>query len=197
MTGRSPQGEDTAQLEQRVKWLERELLRAQFHATHDELTGLLNRGLFCDRLEQAVMQARRKQRQVGLLFLDLDGFKDVNDRFGHQGGDELLQQVAQRLVGCTRDADTVGRFGGDEFMVLIPEVDGEQGVATLAHKLEQCLAGPHMIAGNSVSLTATIGAAIYPDDSAEQEGLIRCADNAMYAAKADNAFMQIFQHVGA
>lgn len=197
MTDGNPGTTTITRLEQRVKWLERALVQAHYNATHDELTGLLNRGLFSDRLEQAVMQARRQHRQVGLLFLDLDGFKDVNDRYGHQVGDELLQQVAQRLVGCTRDADTVGRFGGDEFMVLIPEVDGENGVASLARKLKQCLSGPHLVDGEAVTLTATIGAAIYPDDSAEQEGLIRCADTAMYAAKAGNSSMQIFQHVGA
>lgn len=193
----NPETEMIERLEHRVKWLERELLRVQFHATHDELTGLLNRGLFSDRLEQAVVQARRRKRQVGLLFLDLDNFKHINDRYGHQVGDELLQQVAQRLVGCTRDADTVGRFGGDEFMVLIPEVNSEQDVASLARKLKQCLMGPHMIGEHEVVLTATVGAAIYPDDSAEQEGLIRCADVAMYSAKAGNVPLRVFQDAGA
>lgn len=192
-----PETDTIARLEQRVKWLERELLRVQFHATHDELTGLLNRGLFTDRLEQAVMQARRRHRQVGLLFLDLDGFKQINDRFGHHVGDELLQQVAQRLVGCTRDADTVGRFGGDEFMVLIPEVKGEEDVAILARKLKRCLLGPHRVDGHELVLTATIGAAIYPEDSAEQEGLLRCADVAMYSAKTGNVPLRVYQDVSA
>lgn len=195
--GGSPQSATIARLEQRVKWLERELAQAHFNATHDELTGLLNRSLFRDRLEQAVTQARRRRRQVGLLFLDLDGFKHSNDRFGHHAGDKLLQQVAQRLVECTRDADTVGRIGGDEFMVLIPEVDGERGATDLARKLERCLARPHLVDGHTLVITASIGCAVYPDDSADREGLIRCADAAMYAAKAGHDSMRVFQDVGA
>lgn len=194
---RSPQNATITRLEQRVQWLERELSQAHYNATHDELTGVLNRSLFNDRLEQAVTQATRNRRQVGLLFLDLDGFKDVNDRFGHQAGDKFLQHVAQRLVECTRDADTVGRVGGDEFMVLIPEVNGEQGAIELAWKLEQCLAKPHMFEEHTLVIAASIGCAVYPDDSAEQEGLIRCADAAMYAAKAGNAPMRLFQDIGA
>lgn len=195
--GGSPQIATIARLEQRVEWLERELAQAQFSATHDELTGLLNRGLFKDRLEQAVTLAKRQRRQVGLLFLDLDGFKHINDRFGHLAGDKLLQQVAQRLVGCTRDADTVGRVGGDEFMVLIPEVDGERGAAYLARKLKRCLAKPHTIDGYTLVLTASIGSAVYPDDCADREGLIRYADTAMYVAKSGSISMQVYQDVGA
>ena len=191
-----PENSTISRLEQRVKWLERELLRVHFHATHDELTGLLSRGLFSDRLEQAVTQARRVGRQVGLLFLDLDGFKQINDHFGHLVGDELLQQVAQRLVRCTRDADTVGRFGGDEFMVLVPEVQGEQGVARLAGKLRQCLAEPYLVDGQELVLAASIGAAIYPKDSTDHDALVRCADAAMYAAKVGDSSMQVPEAAG-
>lgn len=189
----SPQSATIARLEERVQWLERELAQAQFNATHDELTGLLNRSLFRDRLDQAVSQAKRRKRQVGLLFLDLDGFKHINDRFGHSIGDKLLQQVAQRLVGCTRDADTVGRIGGDEFIVLMPEVDGERGAADLARKLKVCLAKPHLIDRHTVVLTASIGSAVYPDDCADQDGLVRYADTAMYAAKAGSPSTHVLQ----
>jgi diguanylate cyclase (GGDEF)-like protein len=197
VTGRGTQNATIARLEQRVKWLEHELQQAHFNATHDELTGLPNRTLFRDRLERAVKQAKRHRRQVGLLFVDIDGFKRINDRFGHLVGDKFLQQAAQRLVGCMRDADTVSRIGGDEFMVLLPEVDGERGTADIARKLEQCLAKPHLVDGFAVAITASIGSAIYPDDSVEKEGLIRRADAAMYAAKAGNASMQVLQDVGA
>lgn len=186
-----------ARLEQRVRWLELELSEAQFNATHDELTGLLNRNLFSDRLERAVTQAKRRGRQVGLLFLDLDGFKDINDRFGHLTGDEALQEIARRLVDCTRDADTVGRVGGDEFMVLIPEVDGERGAAHLASKLEQCLAVPYETRGHTLVISASIGAAVYPDDGAERDCLIRYADAAMYAAKNRIGFVRVPTYVGA
>ncbi len=189
----SPQAATIARLQERVQWLERELAQAQYNATHDELTGLLSRGLLKDRLDQAITQARRQRRQVGLLFLDLDGFKHINDRLGHAIGDKLLQQVAQRLVGCTRDADTVGRVGGDEFMVLMPEVEGERGIADLARKLERRLAKPHLIDGHTLIQTASIGGAVFPKDSADQEGLIRYADTAMYAVKAGNSSMHVLQ----
>lgn len=189
----NPQSATIARLEERVQWLERELAQAQFAATHDELTGLLSRSLFRDRLEQAITHAKRQRRQVGLLFLDLDGFKHINDRFGHAIGDKLLQQVAQRLVGCTRDADTVGRIGGDEFIVLMPEVEGERGAADLARKLKLCLMKPHQIDRHTVVLTASIGSAVYPDDCSDQDGLIRYADTAMYVAKAGNSSVQVLQ----
>lgn len=197
INGSSKSSDTIARLQQRVQWLERELSQARFNATHDELTGLLNRNLFKDRLEQAVTQAKRRGRQVGLLFLDLDGFKHINDRFGHQVGDKLLRQIAQRLVGCTRDADTVGRIGGDEFVVLIPEVDGERGAADLARKLKQCLAKPHLIDRHTVVLTASVGSAVYPDDCADHEGLFHYADTAMYVAKADSSSALVLQDVGA
>lgn len=192
MNGGTPSA-TIARLRERVQWLEHELSQAQFNANHDELTGLLSRSLFRDRLDQAVTQAKRRQRQVGLLFLDLDGFKHINDRFGHSIGDKLLQQVAQRLVGCTREADTVCRAGGDEFIVLIPEVDGERGAADLARKLKVSLAKPHLIDRRTVVVTASIGSAVYPDDCADQDGLIRYADTAMYTAKAGNPSVHVFQ----
>ena len=187
---KSKQVNGTAQtisgLRQKVIWLEQEVARVRHFAYHDELTGLPNRSLLLDRLNQAIVQAARQQKQVGLLLLDLDGFKCVNDRLGHATGDILLQRVAQRLLCCIRGADTACRYGGDEFVILLPEVDGEKNAAEVAQKLRAYLAKPYVVGDQSIALTASIGVAVYPRDGSNQTDLIRRADIAMYLAKAHN-----------
>ena len=178
--------ETISRLRQKVMRLEQEAAKMHHFAYHDELTGLPNRSLLLDRLKQAIVQAARQQKQVGLLLLDLDGFKSVNDKFGHETGDKLLQRVAERLLCCIRGADTACRYGGDEFVVLLPDVDGEKSAAEVAQKIRLNLANPYLIDDHSIALTASIGIAVYPYDGNNQNDLIRRADIAMYLAKARN-----------
>ncbi len=181
-------------LRQKVIWLEQEVARVRHFAYHDELTGLPNRSLLLDRVNQAIVQAARQQKQVGLLLLDLDGFKSVNDRLGHATGDILLQRVAERLLSCIRGADTACRYGGDEFVILLPEVDGEKSAAEVAQKLRACLAKPYVVDDHSIVVTASVGVAVYPSDGSTQTDLIRRADIAMYLAKAhSNSPIRSFQ----
>lgn len=170
-------------LRRKVIQLEQDLEQAYNSAYHDELTGLPNRNLLRDRLDQAMAQAARQCKQVGLLMLDLNGFKDINDRFGHLAGDKLLRRVATRLCDCIRDEDTVSRYGGDEFVVLLTEVDGKHGLVEVAQKLSEQLARPYVVDNESVTITASIGIAVYPADGNCQNELIRRADVAMYLAK--------------
>ena len=152
-------------------------------ARHDSLTGLPNRTLFLDRVEQAVARARRQPRQIAVLFLDLDGFKSVNDRFGHAAGDDLLNTVAERLLGCVREGDSVARLGGDEFAVLFEEAGRPEDVQMLSKRLLDALRSEIVIAGHDVVVGTSIGVAIAAagDDAA---ALLRNADMAMYRAKA-------------
>ena len=158
----------------------REELRRQ--ALHDALTGLPNRLLFHDRARQALLDAPRARRPLALLLLDLDGFKEVNDTFGHHAGDLLLQQVAERLRGGLREGDTVARLGGDEFAVLLPG-DDRAGATVAAGKIADTLAAPVVVAGHTVRTRASIGIATYPDQGADVDMLLRWADVAMYTAK--------------
>ena len=152
-------------------------------ARHDALTALPNRVLFLDRVEQAVHRARRNGTSLAVLFLDLDGFKGVNDRFGHAEGDELLKTVAARLVGCVRAADSVARLGGDEFAVLLEAVDDARELEDLCHRLLAALRREIRVMGHEVVVGASIGVALAaPEDDAA--GLLRNADMAMYRAKA-------------
>jgi diguanylate cyclase (GGDEF)-like protein len=152
-------------------------------ARHDSLTGLPNRTLFLDRVEQAVARSRRQGRQIAVLFLDLDGFKSVNDRFGHAAGDELLNTVAKRLLGCVREGDSVARLGGDEFAVLLEEAGRPEDVQFLSQRLLEALRSEIVIAGHDVVVGTSIGVAIAsPGDDAA--ALLRNADMAMYRAKA-------------
>jgi diguanylate cyclase (GGDEF)-like protein len=170
-------------LRRKVIQLEQDLEQAYHYAYHDDLTGLPNRNLLRDRLDQAMAQAARQCKQVGLLMLDLDGFKGINDRFGHLAGDKLLRRVATRLRDCIRDEDTVSRYGGDEFVLLLTEVDGKHGLLEVAQKLSDQLARPYVVDNESVTITASIGIALYPADGNSQNDLIRRADVAMYLAK--------------
>jgi diguanylate cyclase (GGDEF)-like protein/PAS domain S-box-containing protein len=163
----------------------RALSQQAFHlAQHDGLTDLPNRVLLDDRLTQAIAAARRHGHRLAVLFLDLDGFKQVNDSRGHVAGDLVLQSVAQRLVACVRSSDTVSRQGGDEFVVLLPEITHADDAAVSAQKIVASLASPHTVERDQLDLTVTIGISIYPDDGQDADTLVRCADAAMYGAKA-------------
>jgi diguanylate cyclase (GGDEF)-like protein/PAS domain S-box-containing protein len=153
-------------------------------AHYDSLTGLPNRVLFNDRLQQALALARRNQWTLGVLFLDLDRFKMINDTLGHLKGDLLLKQVATRLSACLRPTDTVGRLSGDEFAIILSELAEAQNAGYVAQKIKNALAAPFDLDGNEVFVTASIGVTLYPSDSEDAETLIRDADAAMYGAKA-------------
>ena len=152
-------------------------------AQHDFLTGLPNRMLLTERLSQAMGMAQRNRTQVGLLFIDLDFFKHINDSLGHAVGDELLQSVAERLVSCVRATDTVCRQGGDEFVVLLTEIESHQDAAVIAEKLLAAIAEPHMIGVHELHVSLSIGIAVYPGDGKSAETLMQNADAAMYHAK--------------
>jgi diguanylate cyclase (GGDEF)-like protein/PAS domain S-box-containing protein len=154
-------------------------------AEHDFLTGLPNRILLNDRINQAIAIACRHDAQVAVLFLDLDGFKHINDSLGHAVGDKLLKSIAGRLVLCVRGADTVSRQGGDEFIVLLTEVKEAGGASISAIRLLAAVAEAHGIDGHDLHVTASIGVSIFPDDGADAETLIKNADTAMYQAKAN------------
>ncbi len=153
-------------------------------AEHDFLTGLPNRLLLNDRISQAIAVAQRHKKTVAVLFLDLDGFKHINDSLGHPIGDKLLQSVAKRLVACVRGADTVSRQGGDEFVALFSEVHRPEDAAVLARKMLQAVAQAHPIDRHDLHITTSIGVSVYPDDGLDAETLIKNADTAMYQAKA-------------
>ena len=159
--------------------------RIQRLAHYDPLTGLPNRLMFHDRLQQTLALAEREQRQVGLLFLDLDNFKDTNDTLGHDFGDRLLRDVAWRLAGCMRDCDTLARLGGDEFVVLLTSIVDQEGAATAARRILDLFGQPVVIDGRLLHAATSIGIALYPDDARDAEGLLKCADTAMYEAKGE------------
>jgi len=152
-------------------------------AQHDFLTGLPNRMLLNDRVSQAIALAPRHQKKVAVLFLDLDGFKYINDSLGHPTGDKLLQSIAKRLVNCVRRSDTVSRQGGDEFVVLLSEVERPEDPAIAARRLLQAVAEPHSIDQHDLHVTTSIGLSVYPNDGLDAETLIKNADTAMYQAK--------------
>ncbi|HSV52777.1 MAG TPA: EAL domain-containing protein [Burkholderiaceae bacterium] len=152
-------------------------------AEHDFLTGLPNRTLLNDRIGQAIALASRHNKRVAVLFLDLDGFKHVNDSLGHLIGDKLLQSVANRLVACVRSVDTVSRLGGDEFVVVLSELERSEDVAITARKLLKVVATAHSIDQQTLHTSTSIGVSVYPGDGRDAETLIKNADTAMYQAK--------------
>jgi diguanylate cyclase (GGDEF)-like protein/PAS domain S-box-containing protein len=152
-------------------------------AQHDFLSGLPNRMLLSDRISQAITSALRRVKKVGVLFLDLDGFKHINDSLGHPIGDKLLQSIAMRLVDCVRGSDTVSRQGDDEFIVLLSEMEESEDAAITARRILRTLAEPHVIDQHDLHVTASIGVSVYPDDGMDAETLIKNADTAMYQAK--------------
>jgi diguanylate cyclase (GGDEF)-like protein/PAS domain S-box-containing protein len=158
-------------------------LQMAHSARHDFLTGLPNRMLLNDRVTQAINQAPRHLKKVAILFMDLDGFKHINDSLGHAVGDKLLQSIAKRLVDCVRSSDTVSRQGGDEFVILLSEVGQSEDTALSATRMLRAVAGVHSIDKHDLHVTASIGLSVYPDDGIDAETLIKNADIAMYQAK--------------
>lgn len=157
-----------------------------WQANYDPLTNLPNRRLFQDRLGQAIKMAHRTKFPVALLFIDLDHFKEINDNLGHANGDALLMDVARRISGCVREADTVSRLGGDEFTVILPEIGDVSQAERIANQIVQKMVHPFFFLNDETGyyISASIGLAIYPDDATTLEGLLKCADKAMYAAKS-------------
>lgn len=155
-----------------------------FQAFHDLLTGLPNRKLFMDRLELALTQAKRRHQRIGVMFLDIDRFKLVNDTYGHAEGDKLLKAFAQRTRHCLRSGDTLARQGGDEFTVLLPDINNHDDVTLIARKILTELKLPFTVAEQDFIATVSIGIAIYPEDGETPEDLLRNADLAMYQTKA-------------
>jgi diguanylate cyclase (GGDEF)-like protein len=153
-------------------------------AHYDTLTNLPNRSLFYDRMDQAVARARRYRQKFAALFLDLDGFKQVNDRFGHHAGDRLLGMVAERLVENVRDMDTLARVGGDEFVFILNNIDHPDNAVLVANKILESFFHPFQVNGNTCLIGCSIGIAIFPDDADDSETLVKMADDAMYLAKS-------------
>ena len=160
-------------------------------AFHDLLTGLPNRALFNDRLEHGLAQAKRHDRSLAVMFIDLDGFKKINDTYGHDAGDEVLKTIAIRLTASTRDDDTVSRHGGDEFLYLITEFGDEQDILPIAEKIISSIQMPCHLTVDGVktdaSISASIGIAIYPKDGNTAPALVKSADKAMYQAKGSSS----------
>jgi diguanylate cyclase (GGDEF)-like protein len=152
-------------------------------AQYDHLTGLVNRILFRDRLVQATARSKRMQQMLGLMLLDLDRFKLVNDTFGHDVGDELLKAVSERLKTCVREVDTVARMGGDEFTIILEGVSSEQNVLVVAKRITESIATPFELKGHCISIGISIGITIYPQDDHPVDELLKHADTAMYQAK--------------
>jgi len=152
-------------------------------AHFDVLTNLPNRTLFYDRLDQAVARARRYGQKFGILYLDLDGFKRINDEYGHHAGDCLLKEVAERLTENARDMDTVARVGGDEFVFILNNIDHADNAVLVANKILETLSQPFVVKGNTCSIGCSIGISIFPDDTEDTETLVKMADDAMYLAK--------------
>jgi diguanylate cyclase (GGDEF)-like protein len=150
---------------------------------HDPLTDLPNRLLLLDRFETAIAAARRHETRIAVLFVDLDGFKKINDTLGHGIGDQVLQLVARRLQSAVRDSDTVARYGGEEFLVLLPEISQAADAAVIAGKLLAAIAAPSRIGEHRLDLSASIGITIYPEDGEDATTLINRADAAMYRSK--------------
>ncbi|WP_153145051.1 bifunctional diguanylate cyclase/phosphodiesterase [Dechloromonas sp. H13] len=160
------------------------LATIQDMATHDSLTGLHNRASMTDALEHAVNMARRNDEGLAIFFIDLDGFKSVNDTLGHATGDQLLREIAQRLRARVRQSDLVARLGGDEFVVMVETISDRLGLQLLASKLLTAIAEPMQLQGHEVTVTASIGIAVFPDDGIDVSTLLANADMAMYRAKA-------------
>jgi diguanylate cyclase (GGDEF)-like protein len=170
-------------LKQRIALLNKAAAQARQFAYHDELTGLPNRRLLFDRFNQAIARGARQHKPVALLFLDLNGFKSINDALGHVAGDSLLKQVAARLSACIRTSDTACRYGGDEFVVLLPDLEDRESSVAAVEKIRAHLAAPYLIGGTEIEVATSIGMAVYPLDGNVYEDLLRQSDVAMYCDK--------------
>ena len=175
--------EVNSRLTRELARLEQSESRALALACYDDLTGLPNRRLLRDRLRQAIAQGIRQDKQVALLLVDLDGFKSINDRLGHAAGDKLLQAVAKRLTDAIRAADTASRYGGDEFVVMLPAIDHPTLAAAVAEKVRLRLAEPFVIDEYEIRMMASIGAVFCPEDGRCYDELLKKADDALYRAK--------------
>jgi diguanylate cyclase (GGDEF)-like protein len=154
-------------------------------AYYDELTGLPNRTLFDDRLQGALALARRNGHKMAVMMMDLDRFKEVNDKLGHTVGDRLLQAVGERLTATLRESDTVCRLGGDEFLLLLPELRSQEDAGVAASRLLVAIKEPFPLDGRQVRITTSLGIAVYPDEGTDRDTLVRNADIAMYSVKAN------------
>lgn len=157
------------------------------NAHHDLLTGLPNRRLFLDRLEQEVKHAKRSNNSLAVLFIDLDGFKDVNDTLGHEAGDLVLQEVAERLLNCVRDEDTVARLGGDEFTLILIGAERQHDVEIVAQTIVDAIAQPFNLQQKSVQISASIGISLYTENTISSAAILEAADHAMYSAKKSSS----------
>ena len=176
--------DNSQQIHEHVVALEDSRAALRQEATHDPLTGLANRRLFYDRLQQAIRHAHRYGGKVGILYVDLDRFKEINDQHGHHVGDAVLTEVAKRLTSSIRDSDSVARLGGDEFVLLLDGVQGREDLLAATHKIEQELNTDTHFYGLELEIAASIGQALYPDDGEDEDALIRAADAAMYRVKS-------------
>ncbi len=165
-------------------------------ALHDALTDLPNRALLAERLEQAIIRARRDKSCLALMYFDLDKFKPINDTYGHEVGDWLLKSVADRVVDCVRESDTVARIGGDEFVVLLPGLKLDKDALAVAEKIRTALARPFAFAELAFEISASIGVAIYPEHAADEIALTRNADTAMYNAKKNGRNRAVLYQAG-
>jgi diguanylate cyclase (GGDEF)-like protein len=155
----------------------------QHLANHDTLTGLPNRGLFSDRLQRAILKARREKTLFALLYVDIDRFKSINDQYGHAAGDEVLKAACNRMMACIRDSDSLGRLGGDEFVVLLEDLRDPDDALEIAKKIQASIALGVSVGGEFIDTTISIGISIYPKDSDTEDGLFKRADTAMYRSK--------------
>lgn len=174
---------------------QKEEREARRRALHDSMTGLPNRDLFDDRLSQAISLARRHDWTLAVMFLDLDGFKQINDQHGHAAGDSVLKEVGRRLSLHSRDEDTVCRNGGDEFLYLLMNPQGRENIGRIAGLVAADIGRPIAVGRFQFSVNASIGVATYPGDGASGDELIKCADTAMYCAKKDQSGCVYFNRV--
>ena len=163
--------------------LAQSLSQVQHFANHDSLTGLPNRALFADRLERAILKARREKTLFALLYIDIDHFKSINDQYGHHAGDEVLKAACNRMMACIRDSDSLGRLGGDEFVVLLEDLRTPEDALEIAKKIQSAIALGVSVGGELIITTISIGISIYPNDADSEEGLFKRADTAMYRSK--------------
>jgi diguanylate cyclase (GGDEF)-like protein/PAS domain S-box-containing protein len=168
--------------------------RLAYMANYDSVTGLPNRHLLRERLDRAIKHEARSHRHLAVMFLDLDNFKSINDTLGHDVGDRVLQVVANRLLACLRESDTVARIGGDEFTVLVEDMTTMESIAALAQQIIDSLSLPFPLDGREMFCTVSVGIAIYPDDSESLDGLMKSADSAMYRAKEQGRNTYRFMH---
>ncbi len=165
--------------------LRNSLSQVQHIANHDPLTGLPNRSLFTDRLQRAVLKARRDKTIFAILYIDIDHFKSINDQYGHIAGDEVLKAASNRMMACIRDSDSLGRLGGDEFTVLLVDLQKPEDALRIAKKMQSAIAMGVSVHGQMIATTISVGISIYPNDADSEEGLFKCADAAMYRSKTN------------